>query len=177
MGRSAVLASSSAAVAASIRRCAAGSAAFFCFGVPGPFRSWGRARSAVASSAWASATVLRAATRAGLVTLRVSGADVHPVVGQRVDAVVRGGVLEHVLDPPAGPQPAQQGRAGGGGVAGQHLQDGRVVLEQGELAGGAVTLDLDGLVGQHHLHRRATAADGCLYRVAVVADQRGPAGR
>jgi len=53
--------------------------------------------------------------------LRGVGADVHGVVGEGVDPVVRGGVLEHVLDPPAGPQPAQQGRAGGVCVAGQDL--------------------------------------------------------
>src|SRR5665648_652801 len=62
-GFSAVLASSIAAVAASIRRCAPGRAAFFCFGVPSPFRSWGSARSAVASSACAVASVLRARWR------------------------------------------------------------------------------------------------------------------
>jgi len=44
------------------------------------------------------------------------------------------GVLEHVLDPPPGPQPVQQPYRGGG-VAGQDLQGGRVVSEQGELTG------------------------------------------
>src|ERR1019366_1015852 len=91
------------------------------------------------------------------------GADVHAVVGQRVDAVVRGCVFEHVLDPPPGPQPVQQPYRGGGGVAGQHLQDGRVVLVQGELAGGAVPLDLHHLGGEHHVLLLAAAGDGCLY--------------
>ena len=50
-----------------------GRAAFFCLGVPWPASSCGRARSAVASSACAAASVLRAATRAGLVTLWVLG--------------------------------------------------------------------------------------------------------
>ena len=76
------------------------------------------------------------------------GADVHPIVGQRVDTVVFGGVFEHVLDPPPGPEPVQQPYRGGGRVAGQHLQYGRVVFVQGELAGGAVPLDL------HHLVRK-----------------------
>src|SRR5665648_555350 len=58
-------------------------------------------------------------------------------------------------------------------VAGQDLQDGRVVLEQGELAGSAVLLDLHGLVGQHHLHLHAGAADGCLHRGGGGGDQWG----
>src|SRR5664280_2593364 len=89
------------------------------------------------------------------------GADVHAVVGQRVDAVVGGGVFEHVLDPPPGPQPVQQPYRGGGRVAGQHLQHGLVVFVQGELAGGAVALDLHHLVGEQHDLLRATAGDGC----------------
>ena len=72
------------------------------------------------------------------------------------------GVLEHVLDPPAGPQPVQQPCRCGRVLAGQDPQDGRVVFVQGELAGGAVTLDVHVLVGEHHLHRRAGPGDGCL---------------
>src|SRR5512135_2362314 len=57
------------------------------------------------------------------------GAEVGAVVAQRVDAVVGGEVLEHVLDPPAAAQPGQQRRRGGGGVAGEDLHDRPVVFE------------------------------------------------
>ena len=76
------------------------------------------------------------------------GVDVGVVVGEGVDAVVGGQVLEGVLDPPATPQPGQQGGGGGGEITGEDLQHRGVVFEQGELAGRAVAVDLDHLVGQ-----------------------------
>jgi hypothetical protein len=62
-------------------------------------------------------------------------------------------------------RPVQQPYPGGGRVTGQHLQHGLVVFVQGELAGGAVPLDLHGLVGEHHLHLLAGPGDGPLGRV------------
>src|ERR1039457_5501268 len=75
------------------------------------------------------------------------GLDGGDVVADGVDAVVGGGVLEEVLLPPPGLQPGQDRRGAGTEVGGEDLQGDVAVLEQGDLAGVAVVLELDGLLG------------------------------
>ena len=69
--------------------------------------------------------------------------DVCGVVADGVDAVVGGGVLEVVLLPPPRLQPAQQRGRARIEVRCQDLQDDPAVLEQGDLPGFAVVLELD----------------------------------
>jgi len=73
--------------------------------------------------------------------------DVGEVVGQGVDPEVLRGVLERVLDPPPRLQRPQQGDGARRGVGGQDLHRDLAVLEPGDLPGGAVPVDGDGLVG------------------------------
>ena len=88
------------------------------------------------------------------------GFDGGDVVADRVDAVVRGGVLEEVLLPPPGLQPGQDLRRAGGGVGGEDLQRHLAVLEQGDLAGLAVVLQLHGLLGPGDRPLLAAGGDG-----------------
>ena len=69
--------------------------------------------------------------------------DAGQVVADLVYAVVLAGVLEEVLLPPPGLQPGQDVRRAGTEVRGQDLQGDPAVLEQGDLPGLAVVLELD----------------------------------
>src|SRR6266496_1638312 len=73
--------------------------------------------------------------------------DLGCVVADLVDAVVLAGVLDQVLFPPPGLQPVQDVRRAGPGVGGEDLQHDLAVLEQGELPGFAVVLELRFLLG------------------------------
>lgn len=68
---------------------------------------------------------------------------------------------------------SQQRRAGGGGVGGEELQHRRAVLEQGELAGGAATGELDGLIGRRHADPPSFAHGQRPPRRGGPVDQRG----
>ena len=74
------------------------------------------------------------------------GLDTGDVVADLVDPVVLAGVFEEVLLPPPGLQPGQDLRRARAGIRGQDLQGDLAVLEQGELPGFAVVLELDGFL-------------------------------
>ena len=176
MGRCAVLASLSVAVAAWIRACAAGRAAFFCFGVPGPFRSWGRARSAVASSASAATTVLLAPIRAGFLTLRVSGLfrDIFPGLAQLFEAAAA--ALAKCGEIPEenpycaresrvfGPRPGNYG-LGLGAALEDYAPEGRDEAGEAWLAASEWAIDAGGLSRRDRagLEARVLAADGFVH--------------
>ena len=134
--------------AAAIACSAAGiSLAFLSAGViAGSASRTARPRSAAARFFSASRTAALPSLRAGLSVIGVR-LDVRGVVADGVDAVVGGGVLEVVLLPPPGLQPAQQRGRARTEVRCQDLQDDPAVLEQGDLPGFAVILELHGLVG------------------------------
>src|SRR6266852_5722120 len=89
-----------------------------------------------------------------------AGLDGGGVVADLVDAVVLGCVFEEVLLAPPGFQPGQDVGGAGAGVGGQDLQGDLAVLEQGDLAGVAVVLDLDGFLGPGDLPGPAAGGDG-----------------
>ena len=80
--------------------------------------------------------------------VRFDGGD---VVADLVYPVVLGRVLEEVLLPPPGLQPGQDVRRARIEVGGEDLEYDPAVLEQGELPGFAVVLDLDFLLGPRDL--------------------------
>ena len=87
----------------------------------------------------------------GLLAVRVADdlgvrLDAGDVVADLVDPVVLAGVLEEVLLPPPGLQPGQDLRRARLEVGGQDLQHDLPALEQRELPGVAVVLDLHGLL-------------------------------
>ena len=81
------------------------------------------------------------------------------VVADLVYPVVLAGVLEEVLFPPPGLQPGQDLRRARLGVRGQDLQRDPAVLEQGDLPGVAVVLELHRLLGPRDLPGPAAVAD------------------
>ena len=87
------------------------------------------------------------------------GLDAGDVIADLVDAVVLAGVLEEVLLPPPRLQPGQDLRRAGVKVRGQDLQHHLAVLEQRELPGLAVVLELDFLLGPGDLARAAAGGD------------------
>ena len=86
--------------------------------------------------------------------------DAGDVVADLVYPVVLRGVLEEVLLPPPGLQPGQDLRRAGIKVRGEDLQGDLPVLEQRDLPGLAVVLDLHGLLGPGDLAGLAAAGDG-----------------
>ena len=86
--------------------------------------------------------------------------DAGQVVADLVYAVVLAGVPEEVLLPPPGLQPGQDVRRAGAEVRGQDLQGDPAVLEQGDLPGLAVVLELHRLLGPGDLPGPAGVGDG-----------------
>ena len=144
----AAAAASSFLRAALIFFCAAGiSLVFLAAGaMAGSASSTARSRSAAASAFSASRTAAFACLRAGLSDDLGVCLDAGEVVADLVDPVVLAGVLEEVLLPPPRLQPGQDLRRARIGVRGEDLQRHLAVLEEGDLPGLAVILDLDGLL-------------------------------
>ena len=122
--------------------------AFLAAGVrAGSASSAARSRSAAARVFSASRTAALAWSRAGLRVELGVRLDAGEVVADLVDAVVLAGVLEEVLFPPPGFQPGQDVRRARLEVGGEDLQGDPAVLEQGDLPGVAVVLELHRLLG------------------------------
>ena len=85
--------------------------------------------------------------------------DAGEVVADLVDPVVLAGVLQEVLLPPPGLQPGQDVRRARLKVGGEDLQGDPAVLEQRDLPGLPVVLDLHGLLGPGDLPGPAAVCD------------------